>query len=352
MAHDRTGTSSAAYGIDPGPNEDVLERPLNGGRRMAATKFPVVLCPEHVPNGARDLGMAARDLVGLSEKQLLGSGAILFRGFNIREVDEFYEFVSAYGHDLLSYEYASTPRTQVREGVYTSTEYPARQTIPLHNEQSYTTRWPLKIWFCCVKPSEIGGETPIADSRQIYKEIPYAIREKFERLGLIYVRNYGGGLDVPWEKVFGTTDRGLVERYCKKNEIRCEWKRDGSLRTYQRCQATAVHPVTGESVWFNQAHLFHVSGLAQEVREALLDVVSPEDLPRNVIYGNGDPIGDETLHEVREVLERRKVTFSWEVNDVLLLDNMLAAHGREPFQGKRTVVVAMTEEYVGSFGKD
>ncbi|MNX31148.1 Taurine catabolism dioxygenase TauD, TfdA family [compost metagenome] len=48
----------------------------------------------------------------------------------------------------------------------------------------------MKIWFHCVKAAPQGGETSIADSRNIYRHVPAAIRERFEA-GLPYVRNVG-----------------------------------------------------------------------------------------------------------------------------------------------------------------
>ncbi len=68
------------------------------------------------------------------------------------------------------------------------------------------------------------------------------------------------------------------------------WKSDGELRTRQVCQATAQHPRSGDWVWFNQAHLFHVSNLEAGLRETLLSVVDEIDLPRNVYYGDGGAI--------------------------------------------------------------
>jgi hypothetical protein len=216
----------------------------------------------------------------------------------------------------------------------------------LHNEQAYTRDWPMKIWFYCMQPAQQGGETPIADSRAIYRDMPPSIRERFAEKGVMYVRNYGNGLDVDWQQVFGTDSRPEVEAYCAGHEIECEWKEDGELRTRQICQGTAQHPVTGEWVWFNQAHLFHVSNLEPEVRESLLDVVGDEvDLPRNVFYGDGSPIDDETLSTVRGVLERHKISFPWQAGDVVMLDNMLTAHARAPFKGPRKVIVAMAEAH-------
>lgn len=283
------------------------------------------------------------ELQPLVEQHLPLSGAILFRGFEVGGVNAFRQFAQSFGHPLLNYEFGSTPRSNVTQGVYTSTEYPAHQSIALHNEQAYTLEWPMKIWFYSVIAAQTGGETPIADSREIYRRMPEYIRQRFVEKGLMYVRNYGNGLDVAWEHVFNTEDRSVVEAYCQAHAIEWEWKDDGELRTRQVCQAVAVHPSTGDRVWFNQAHLFHVSNLPQEVRETLLDIVDEEDLPRNVYYGDGTPIEPEVLDEVRQVLDACAISFPWQEGDVLMLDNMLAAHARSPFTGARKVVVAMAE---------
>lgn len=161
----------------------------------------------------------------------------------------------------------------------------------------------------------------------------------------MYVRNYGNGLDVPWQKVFNTRERSVVEAYCQKARIICEWKTDGELRTRQVCQATAIHPQTGDPVWFNQAHLFHISNLEPHILEALLIAVSEDELPRNVYYGDGTAIDRTELEVIREVYRSLTIQFPWQQGDVLLLDNMLAAHGRTSFAGPRKIVVAMAESY-------
>jgi alpha-ketoglutarate-dependent taurine dioxygenase len=281
----------------------------------------------------------------LVDEHLQRDGGILFRGFSLEGAEQFREFAASFGHPLLNYEFGSTPRSSVTQGVYTSTEYPAHQSIPLHNEQAYSRDWPMKIWFYSMIAAQSGGETPIADSREVYRRMPVHIRERFVSKGLMYVRNFGNGLDVAWEQVFNTKDRAVAEAYCRAHGIVCEWKDDGELRTRQTCQAVARHPRTGEMVWFNQAHLFHISNLQPEVRESLLDIVDEEDLPRNVYYGDGSPIEDEILEEIRGVLDQCMIRFPWQEGDVLMLDNMLAAHARAPFEGKRKVIVAMAEGF-------
>ncbi len=286
------------------------------------------------------------DIRAVVKEYLHQYGGILFRGFqNFGQDSSCKEFANLFSSELLTYEFGSTPRTDLGEGVYTATEYPSHQIIPLHNEQAYTLQWPLNIWFHCVTAAETGGETPIADSRRIYNKIPTHIRERFEQKKLLYVRNYGGGLDLPWNKVFNTESRDEVETYCRDHQIEAEWKGDGELRTKQLCQATAKHLTTGESVWFNQAHLFHVSNLEEATREVLLDIVEIEDLPRNVYYGDGSTIEDSILDEVRGVLDEESVFFPWQEGDFMMLDNMLAAHGRSTFTGKRKTVVAMANGY-------
>jgi alpha-ketoglutarate-dependent taurine dioxygenase len=162
----------------------------------------------------------------------------------------------------------------------------------------------------------------------------------------MYVRNYGTGLDLDWEDVFQTKSRKTVEDYCRAEAIEFEWIGDDQLRTRQRCQVSMKHPQTGEMVWFNQAHLFHVSRLPAEVRDSLLSTFAEEDLPRNVYFADGSPIEPEMVDEILKVYEQHAVIFPWRAGDVLLIDNMLAAHGRNPFKGKRRVVVGMSQANV------
>jgi alpha-ketoglutarate-dependent taurine dioxygenase len=278
-----------------------------------------------------------------ADRALSRVGALLFRGFAVRSIAAFDHLVKALTPALLTYEFGSTPRSRVEGKIYTSTEYPAHQTIPQHNEQSYTSEWPLKIWFHCVTASPEGGSTPLSDSRAVYKRIDPRVRARFIDKQVMYVRNYGNGLDVPWQQVFGTDDRVQVERYCARAGILCEWKADGELRTRQVCPAVAQHPRTGEWVWFNQAHLFHVTNLEPVVQEGLLSILDDDELPRNAFYGDGTAIEPAALAEVRAAYQAETHSFAWQAGDVLLVDNMLVAHGRAPFRGPRKVVVAMAE---------
>ncbi|WP_343731862.1 TauD/TfdA family dioxygenase [Duganella sp.] len=302
--------------------------------------LPVLMTPAYAGETLLD---AQPRLAAEIDAHLKQTGGVLLRGFSVPTVQDFQRFAAGFGHPLLNYEFASTPRSAVGSGVYTSTEYPSHQHIPLHNEQAYTREWPMKIWFHSVIAAASGGETPIADSRAIYRRMPEHIRARFAP-GIRYVRNYGE-FDLPWQQVFNTESRAAVEAFCRRSHIAWEWKEDDGLRTTQLCQAIASHPHTGDTVWFNQGHLFHVSNLQPEVRESLEELCGIDNLPRNVFYADGSTIPDAVFDEVRAVLAAETVSFPWQNGDVLMLDNMLAAHARSPFKGPRKVVVAMAEPH-------
>lgn len=276
---------------------------------------------------------------------LLQHGGLLFRNFNLTGAAEFEQFLQNDSGELLAYSYRSSPRTPVSGRIYTSTEYPADRSIPLHNENAYSRTWPMKIAFYCVQPALQGGETPIADSHRVFAQIDPTLREQFGQKKVMYVRNYRRGLDLPWQNVFQTEDKSVVEDYCRKASIEFEWKKGDELRTRQICQAIATHPQTGKTVWFNQAHAFHVSSLDPAFRQSLLESFAETELPRNVYYGDGTPIEDAVIDEIRRIYQQETVIFSWQAGDVLLLDNMLVAHGRTPFRGGRRILVGMAEPY-------
>lgn len=286
-----------------------------------------------------------RDNQAYLNEIILKNGALLIRGLKLHSSKQFAKTLeSLFDAPLLTYSYRSTPRTELKGNIYTATEYHSDQIILQHNENSYTNSWAMKLGFMCLLPAENGGETPICDSRIVYQKIPAEIRDKFERHGVLYTRTYSD-IDLPWSEVFQTTDKSEVEAYCRDNNIECEWIPDGGLKTRQVNQATAVHPVTGDKVWFNQAHLFHVSALPENIREDIVSLRGEENLPRNTYYGDGSPIDEETLNTIKTIYEENAIAFKWQKGDLLLLDNMLFTHGRKTFSGERKVLVGMVQPY-------
>jgi len=308
-------------------------------------QFPLVVTP--AINGVSLPAWATqnRDWV---DRQLLDHGAILYRGFNVDSVERFRAFAAAVSDELLEYRERAAPRVQIAERVFTSSEYPANQIIHLHHEMSYSHNWPTKVFFHCRTPAPKGGRTPIARERDVFPAIEPQVREQFRTKGVMYVRNFGPELDLSWQEAFQTDDPKSVEQYCRRSKIKFEWRGKDRLRTVQVRQGVVQHPVTHESVFFNHAALFHASSLPAAARHSLSAMLAPDDMPRNVFYGDGSPIEASVLEEIRAQYDAHAVRFTWKSGDVLVVDNFLVAHGRETYAGPRQILVAMADLYTSS----
>jgi alpha-ketoglutarate-dependent taurine dioxygenase len=301
--------------------------------------LPLLIQPEAEGVDLTAWAVSHRDEV---EAKLLEHGAILFRGFEMAGPEQFQRFGGDVFGDLLDYKERAAPRVEVSKGVYTSTEFPADQWIPLHHEMSYAHHWPRKILFYCDLAPQDRGRTPIVRASKFKARLSPAITGRFLEKGVMYVRNYGEGVDMSWQDAFQTTDRAVVEEYCRQAGMTAEWRPGDRLRTRAVRHAVMTHPQTGEVIWFNHAHMFHCSNLPDEVREALLEQFREDELPRNAFYGDGTPIEGSVLEEVRQVYQEASLLFPWQKGDVLLLDNFLMAHGREPFSGPRRILVSLS----------
>ncbi|WP_445634029.1 Carrier domain-containing protein [Nostoc sp. DSM 114161] len=323
--------------INLSPEQLITESFLESGG-----KLPLVISPKfsdlNLPNWAEK----NQEFI---INNLFKYGGILFRGFAINQKEDFEQFVSAVCPQLMPYTESSTPRTKLSEKVYTSTEFPADQTIALHNESSYANTYPMKIWFCCIEPASEGGETPIADVRKVFQRIHPRIRERFQEKGWMLVRNYGDGFGLPWQKVYHTTDKTVMEEYCRNACIEVEWKDNNRLRTRQVRPAIAKHPKTGEMVWFNHIVFWHVSSLQTQFLDKFFSEFTQEDLPYNTFYGDGSPIEDSIIAEIREAYQQEMIVYPWQKGDILMLDNMLTAHARNPYSGSRKILTAMGEPF-------
>lgn len=256
----------------------------------------------------------------------------------------------------MDYPRGTSPRTEVGERIYTSTETRPDVAIPLHSEMSYTTLYPEGVAFVCAESSESGGATPLADLRGVLARIPAEFVQELERRGLRYRQIVPlvatKTLERTWPAMFGTGDRTEVEQLCAVQGIACEWLADGSLSITGHCPALRPHPKSGERVWFNQAHVFHmqlfryleqagVSEARAQAREfAERHAAAPLE-PYQCWFGDGGEISDAAMAQVRKAIDAETQRFDWQAGDLLLLDNFRVAHGRDTFRGSRRVLAAL-----------
>ncbi len=317
----------------PAPRDPVRTSFLTPG-----SDFPIIVEPT---SGDLDPAGWARDNRARIDGWLGRHAAILFRGFALPTPQAFESFAEAMEPTGLFGSYGDLPKKEGGINTYRSTPYPERQMILYHNESSHLDRWPRKQWFFAEQVAPVGGCTPIVDCRAMLRALPADLVETLERRGLLYVRTFTPRLDVDWRDFFKTDDRAAVEARCAAGGIDCRWLDADTLQTRTHGPAVIRHPLTGERSFFNQVQLHHPVCLEPDVRDDLLEMVGIDRLPRNVLFGDGEPIPDAVMAQIGAAYEGCAVRFQWQKGDAVMVDNMLTAHARDPFEGPRRIVVAM-----------
>ncbi|MFD9520908.1 TauD/TfdA family dioxygenase [Streptomyces sp. NPDC059979] len=268
-------------------------------------------------------------------------GAVLVRGLGLYDTGQAGAVFGRLAPALMTDIEAFAPRQTYSPGVYSSTAWPANQPMCMHHELSYTHSPPGLLLLACLTAPTTGGATALADAAAVLDALPPELVQRFERDGWLLTRTYNDDIGASWTEAFGTEDRAAVENHCRANAIEFAWQDDGGLRTRQRRPAVVRHPATGRRCWFNQIAFLSEWTLAPEVREYLVDVYGADALPFNTRFGNGDPIGEDTVHLINTVYAEHTVREPWQSGDLMLIDNVRTAHSREPFEPPRQVLVAM-----------
>jgi alpha-ketoglutarate-dependent taurine dioxygenase len=270
-------------------------------------------------------------------------GAVLVRGLGVCDVAGAARVARTLAPGLLTEREGFAPRDEHDEGIYSSSKWPPDQPMCMHHELSYRREFPALLVLTCLHAAESGGATALADAGAVLRALPADLVERFERVGWQLVRNYNELVGVPLTDAFGSDDRAEVERYCRANDIEFRWGDEGELHTRQRRPAVVRHPVTGERCWFNQIAFLNEGTMDPEVREYLKAQFGPDGLPFTTMFGDGEPLTEETVELINEVYDQHTVREPWRAGDVMLVDNVRMAHSREPYTGRREVVVAMGE---------
>ena len=321
---------------------------INSEQYRAAGDTPSAQLPIFLDLGSQTI--SAQQWMGENQETvhdaIADHGAVLFRNTGISSPETFERFCTTLTPDLASYVGGGSPRTRISGGVYTSTEYVSRVSIPLHCEASYLQQMPSRLWFYCHQPSDVGGRTPIGDMRRVAARLDPDLVDRFRKKGLLYVMNMSArdGFGKTWCDTYETQDRDVAERRVRDQGHECEWTGDGTLRVLMRQAAERAHPTTGAPIWVNQAVNWHAAHLGMDRFRSLERVYGAQiNFPKSVLFDDGTEIDIEDILAIQNALATEEVRFDWRQGDVLLLDNNLISHGREPFRGERKVFVALAE---------
>ncbi|MGW0601869.1 TauD/TfdA family dioxygenase [Streptomyces sp. NPDC002776] len=303
---------------------------------------PVTAVVDGLPDAA-----AAADWIDTYRDELRSvltrHGALYLRGLPVRTAADFALVRDALFAARAKYQEKATPRSDFGDDVFSSTDLPPAQAIRMHNENSYTLTFPGLLLFGCLTAPAEGGATPVADVRRVLDQLPADLVDRFRRHGWSLARNYAEHISLDWRTAFATDSRADVERYCAANAIDVTWGDDDTLRTRQVRSATVRHPHTGEEVWFNHVAFWSEWALDPDIRDVLVGEFGRDGLPFNTALGDGSPLSPEDVAALDAAYARATVRRAWQPGDLLLVDNILTAHGRDPFRGDRKIVVAMGE---------
>lgn len=320
-------------------------------------QLPLVITPPY-PMVHKECYAFLKENHTLLSQYLLQHGALLFRGFPITNAEEFSTFITSLNlGNFLDYIGGDSPRNKINGGVYTSTEAPPSLKIPLHNELSFVKNYPRHIYFFCETAPTDRGETIIADSRKVYQAVKSDVTARLQEKGIKYRSSYYQKSLLmelinkfqrshkSWPEVFETPHKHEVERKCQESDFSYEWQKDDWIQIHQHRPAIMNHPETGDTVWFNQIHLYDFNPkLLGMWRYCAAKLVYMQEHMRlhEVFYGDGTQIPRSDIYHIMDILDQQTISFPWMKGDVMVLDNALTMHGRAPFTGKRRILAAMT----------
>jgi hypothetical protein len=269
---------------------------------------------------------------------LAESKAVLIRRTGIDDAVSFAAFAEAVIGPLAN-DRGEHSRVSSGAGVFSPVEFDHDQKLLWHNENTFDRHPPSAIALCCLRPAAHGGETPVVLGSDVFADLPESLVDEFMTRGVCYVRRFHPGIGRPWTAIFGTDDRDEVEEICRERGLEYEWHGD-LLSTF------AVRPVAHFDhsrhvwSWISQAQHWHPSSLPITVRESIRAMFGNEP-PRDCTFGDGGAIGDEAMTTILDAYARHEHVNPWAAGDVLIVDNLNVAHGRNPFTGRRDLLVAL-----------
>lgn len=288
------------------------------------------------------------------DRAIADHGAVLLRDFAIDNTAQFEKVSELFPAYEMGYEGGATARAQIAGKVFEATRVPPDVWIMLHQEMAYMRSYPAKLAFFCNIAAERGGETTIGDMRKFTAALPKRLLAQIAEKGVRYQRNFRSPdcTDAranpvfnhrSWSEAFYTEDKNEVEADCRARGLEFEWLADGSITTWNTLPGTARHARDGDTVYFSQLHtqIPHPRWMHANW-EAYSAVYKPGVArPYDASFGDGTPLSDADIRTIYDGLDKITVAFPWQHGDVLFVDNIHTAHGRNPFVGKRDVQVAL-----------
>lgn len=234
------------------------------------TEMPLVFeAKEH-----KDLKFLQDFLKANSEKLMedVGKyGALLFRGFDIQSDKDFENAIlSIKGLHGISEAFMAEHGRERVDGLkyvlHTNTIYKTGGTLYLggfHSENYYTSDVPGFISFCCLKPSDLGGETGLVNMEKVYEHLNDALKKKLEDNPYFVTKWLVSDVAKRYQ-----IDTKTVEEICQQFNLPVEGEGDDKLILMYK-PSVFLHPVTQKKAL--QINFFSLPTLDIALRKRFLD---------------------------------------------------------------------------------
>ncbi len=307
-------------------------------------------------NGSLNATTVGREIFDVIDQH----GAVLVRS-EMREAQELSDFLTAIDYKPFSSYVGGTSirSAPVTGNVYKSTELPPDVTIPLHQEMAYVSVIPDYIsLFCSSAASDNQKTNLVGNMVKFTHSLPDWVFDKYRgrtaRLrrfmpprgiteGMFRLRRC-------WNDMMGTSDRDEAQAIAAERNWKIRWTKDDFLEVLQEpFPFFRNHPIHGE-VWCTQAfaylpviqsYLAEKDGRVDDwnrMQTALRE--APETLD-SAVFDDDSPLADDDALFIHKHLEGQTHALALQDGELLILDNILWAHGRSPFQGTRRIFVSL-----------
>lgn len=196
---------------------------------------------------------------------------------------------------------------------------PNQSGLDFHGELYYTPWPPDVLWFYCVCPAELDGQTLLCDGARLVNLMSAEARTFFLNNALVYEMSWA---KEEWAPYFNTENKAAVMDQLKAWPSVMARFSDDVLHT--RFTTWAIR----QTKWGGQPAFVN----------SLLHAIDSTRRPDIGDYGLRTEIPAAVVSELRDLTARLAFWIEWKQGDIAMIDNTRVMHARRPFGGRREII--------------
>ena len=232
------------------------------------------------------------------------NGIVVLKKF-LNNTDDFFKLTNKF---TLKYSNDSKRRVAKHSSGKIKTVDIGNSSIPLHSESSFTTTWPVIIWFYCKKISNQSASTNYSDGIEIWKNLCTDTKKFFLSKPLVFQNK----IDIE----ITTNAKGIKDWYMDYVGVK-NCKLDYNQK--KLCFDFIKFAVQKDNYTDKLCFANHILS-AYEKDEPQIKKISTID---------NRPIPTKIIEEIKKISKKNTIKHSWDEGDVIMLNNHRFMHGRD-----------------------